>query len=237
MHKIPDDRHPNSPLAEVVFEIGFPGETAIECRRHEIQDRLRDSYPNLIVPAVQPGMLLGYEPYRFEKGDSSAGVILSLNRFGHYSRAYPGFKVFGAECLKLIQLFSAVIPVKTLTVVGLRHINIIPFVREDGLIPFEYFFVLGEKLLELLPSKFENLSMTFVFPMEGSKITTHIESIINNQMGQEAILLDFYYAKVGELDLSECQNCLDEAHTQSASLFNQLITQNYRDYITGEEAE
>jgi uncharacterized protein (TIGR04255 family) len=237
MHKVPDQRHPNSPLAEVLFEIGFPGETAIDCRRHEIQDRLRDSYPNLIVPAVQPGMLLAYEPYRFEKEDGSGGVILSLNRFGHYSRAYPGFEVFSAECRRLSELFTAVIPVTTLNGVGMRHINIIRFVREEGLIPFEYFFLLGEKLLELMPSKFENFSTTFVLPTEGAKITTHIESITNNQTGQEALLLDFYHSKVGELHVSEVQNYLEEAHTQSASLFNRLITQNYRDYITGNEAE
>jgi uncharacterized protein (TIGR04255 family) len=237
MNKVPDERHPNSPLAEVVFEIAFPAETAIDCRRHEIQDRLRGSYPNLIVPAVQPGMLLAYEPYRFEQKDGSTGVILSLNRFGYYSRAYPGFEVFEAECLKLIELFSGFVPIKTLSGIVLRHINIIPFVRDGGVIPFEDSFVLGEKFLDLLPSKFDNLAMTFVLPIEGAKITTRIESISNNQTGQEAILLDFYHAKMGELYLSEVRNYLNEAHTQSASLFNRLITQSYRDYITGEEAE
>ncbi len=237
MRKVPDERHSNSPLAEVVFEITFPAETAIDCRRHEIQDLIRDRYPNLIVPVVQPGMLLAYEPYRFERSDGSAGMILSLNRFGHYSRVYLGFEVFEAECLNLVDLFSSVIPVNTLSGVGLRHINIIPFVREKGLIPFEYFFVLGEKLLELLPSKFENLSMTFVVPTAGAKMTTHIESILNNQTGQEAILLDLYHAKMGELQPSGVRNYLEEAHAQSAALFNELITQNYRDYIRSEDAE
>ncbi len=237
MRQVPDERHPNSPLAEVVFEFTFPAETAIECRRHEIQDKLRGEYPNLIVPVVQPGMLLAYEPYRFEKADGSAGVILSLNRFGHYSRAYPGFDVFRAECVNLVELFRSIIPVKTLNGVGLRHINIIPFVREEGLVPLEYFFALGENLWGLLPGKFESLFMTFVVPTEGAKMTTHIESITNNQTGQEAILLDFYHANVGELDLSGVQDYLNKAHDQSADLFNALITENYQNYIKGDEAE
>jgi uncharacterized protein (TIGR04255 family) len=234
VNAIPDTRHPNSPLVEVVFEVRFPGETAIECRRHEIQDRIRCDYPNLFVPVVAPGVAYALEPYRFEKLDQSAGIIVALNRFGYYSRSYPGFERFKEECLRLIEIFSTIVPVAKINRVGLRHINIIPFVRENGLIPLEYFFVLGQKVLEPLPYKFENFNVGFVMPTSGGKVTTRIESITKTDGGQEAFLLDFDFAKAGDLYVSEVNQYLEEAHRESGILFNSIITRNYDDYIRGE---
>lgn len=236
MTEIPDKRHPNSPLVEVVFEIRFPGETAIECRRREIQEEIRAYYPNLWVPRVETGMALALEPFRFEREDRSAGVMVSLNRFGYYTRAYPGFDEFSEECLRLLKIFGSVIPIRQLVRIGLRHINLIPFFREDGLVPFEEFFQLGSKLLELLPGKFENISVAFVMPAgDNGKITTRIESIMRNDRSQEAFLLDFDYAKEGKLSFAEVDQYLNEAHDQSATLFHRLITPSYRDYIREEE--
>jgi len=236
---VPDLRHPNSPLVEVVFEIRFPGDTAIECRRHEIQALVRDSYPKLWVPKVESGMALALEPYRFEKDDASAGIMVSLNRFGYFARAYPGFEAFRQECLRLIELFCSIVPVGKLTRVGLRHVNIIPFVRTNGLLPLEDVFVLGQEVERLFPGRFENFSTAFVSPVDGGKITTRIDSIIRMDQGQEALILDFDYAKEvtpsQELHASEIEQYLDVAHDESARLFHMLITSSYRDYIKGEE--
>jgi uncharacterized protein (TIGR04255 family) len=235
VQRIPDPRHPNSPLVEVVCEIRFPGETVIECRRHKIQDQIRAEYPNLLVPAVRPGAHVGLDPYRFEREDGSAGVMVALNRFGYYSREYPGFDAFRIECLRIMGLFATVFPVKKLNRVGLRHINIIPFARENGFIPIEDFFVLGDKLLEVLPNRFGAFNIAFVLPIEDGTITTRIESINKDVTKQEALLLDFDFAKTGELFLSRMDDYLDKAHEKSASLFRQLTTQRYRGYICGEE--
>ncbi|AFM26264.1 TIGR04255 family protein [Desulfomonile tiedjei] len=236
MNLIPDNRHPNSPLIEVVFEIRFPGETAIECKRSEIQDCIRDIYPNLLVPKIQDGMAYALEPYRFEKSDASAGVMVSLNRFGYFSRAYPGFEDFKKEYLRLLGLFGSIIKLNELNRVGLRHVNIIPFVRENRLLPLEHFFVFCKEMMNLFPGRFENFSTAFVLPAGKGKITTRIESVMRTDGGQEAFLLDFDYAKSeGDLEFDRIEEYLDEAHTESALLFHTLITENYRAYIKGEE--
>ena len=235
MRNVADPRHPNSPLSEVVFEIRFSGETAIECRRHEIQEKFRAEYPNLWVPRTEIGMAMALEPFRFEREDQSAGVMVSLNRFGYYCRTYPGFDCFNAECLKVMELLGSIIPIKRLNRIGLRHINMIPFLREDGLLPFEYFFQLGGKILELLPGRFENISIAFAMPAGRGKITTRIESITRSDRSQEAFLLDFDYAEEGDLCFEKVHEYLTEAHDQSAVLFHRMITQSYRDYIKGDE--
>ncbi|MDQ7783583.1 MAG: TIGR04255 family protein [Desulfomonilaceae bacterium] len=235
MSKVPDERHPNSPLVEVVFEVRFPGETVIESRRHEIQEIVRAEFPNLLVPRVEAGMAVSLEPFRFEKQDGSAGVMVSINRFGYYCRAYPGFDRFSAECLRVMDLLGSIVPIRRLNRIGLRHINIIPFLREDDLVPFSYFFELGDKMLESLPGGIENISMAFALSGGGGKITTRIESITRTDGSQEAFLLDFDYAKEGELTFGQVRDYLKEAHDRSADLFHRLITPNYRDYIKGEE--
>ncbi|MCK5244887.1 MAG: TIGR04255 family protein, partial [Desulfobacterales bacterium] len=42
--------YPNSPLVEVVCEVRFPGELAIECRRDEFYEKIRDRYPTILFP-------------------------------------------------------------------------------------------------------------------------------------------------------------------------------------------
>ncbi|MBM3300298.1 MAG: TIGR04255 family protein [Deltaproteobacteria bacterium] len=175
------------------------------------------------------------EPFRFEREDKSAGVMVSLNRFGYFSRAYPGFEEFSAECLRVMELLASIVPIQRLNRIGLRHVNLIPFLREDGLLPFDYFFQSGGKILELLPGKLENISLAFAMPAGEGKITTRLESIARTDRSREAFLLDFDYAKEGGLVFAELPGYLNEAHDQSAALFHKLITPSYRDYIKGEE--
>jgi len=231
---IPDVRHPNSPLVEVVFEVRFPGETAVECRRHELQNLIKVNYPRLLVPTPEPGVAVAFQPYRFEREDTSAGVMTSAYGFAYYCRSCPGFEKFRPECLELMSLFFGLFKVEKLTRVGLRHVNIIPFAREDGVAPVEYFFTVGGPLLSVLSGRIAKFSTGFAMLVEGGEITTRIESMIHKDGSQEAFLLDFDFAKSGDLDATDVGKYLDEAHDQSASLFNNLVTKKYHDYIRGE---
>jgi uncharacterized protein (TIGR04255 family) len=220
---------------EVVFEIRFPGETAIEGRRYELQNRIRNEFPKLLVPQAAGGSPPALEPYRFESHDSGAGVMASLDRFAYYSRTYQGFESFRNESLGLIEIFFDLFPISKLTRIGLRHVNIIPFVREDGLVPLDEFIVLGRNLLGMFPEGFRNFSTAFVTPIEKGTITTRIDQILKEDSMQEAILLDFDYAKTENLAPDQVEHCLDEAHECSKELFRKLITKEYHDFIEGKE--
>ena len=234
MNDRPDKRHPNSPLQEVVFEIRFPGETAVECRRHEFQQVVRDTYPVLRVPDAAEGVPPALQLYRFEKEDGSAGLMVALNSFAYFCRRYPGFDAFEPECLKSVEVFASLFSLDRLTRIGLRHINIIPFARNDGLLPVEDFFVLGDYFSKSLGG-FERFSLAFVLPAGTGKITTKIESLIHTDETQEAFVLDFDYAQEGRFRLSDIKAHLSTAHTESAALFHKLVTITYRDYIKGTE--
>jgi uncharacterized protein (TIGR04255 family) len=230
-----DSRHPNSPLAEVVFELRFPGETAIECRRHHIQDKIRTDYPNLFVPPVRNGGHPALEPYRFEREDRSAGVMISLNRFSYYCRAYPGFEKFKRECLRVTAIFNDIIKVDKLNRVGLRHTNIIPFSRENDILPLRDCFAFTGAFAALLDTQFEHLTGHLVFPLGSGKMTINLEIISNVHSNQEAFLLDLDYGKMENLKIGEIGNYLVEAHQESSDQFNRLISPNYYEYIRGRE--
>jgi uncharacterized protein (TIGR04255 family) len=229
------DRHPNSPLVEVVFEIRFPGETAVECLRHVIQERIRGDFPSLFVPNAQQGMATALQPYRFEKADGSAGVMAALNSFSYFARNYDGFELFRKEALRLMKLLVKTVPVREITRVGLRHVNIIPFVRKGESIPVESVFFFGEKVAELLSRPFENFSAAFTVPIGAGKMTARIEALSRKDGGQEAFLLDLDYFRTEGLRISALGQYLEEAHEESNLLFLKIISQSYHDYIEGLE--
>jgi len=228
-------RHPNSPLAEVDFEIRFPGETAIECRRHEIQERIRDRYPRLLVPKVQEGEALAIQPYRFEASDENSGVIVALNRFGFYSRRYESYQSFKSECLQLLKVFLNVFSLRELNRVGLRYINILPFVRRDKVIPVADLFVLGEMVGQVAKGAFHHFSTAFTVATPGGLITTRIEPVRQQDGRGEALLLDFDYEKTKDLNVSRIGKHMDEAHSHLNDMFRRLVTESYRQYIEGRE--
>ncbi|MGO8880649.1 MAG: TIGR04255 family protein [Desulfomonilaceae bacterium] len=232
---ISDSRHPNSPLVEVVFEIRFPGETAIECKRHEIQRKIRSEYPNLLVPPARDGTHLALEPYQFVREDNLAGVMTALNRFSYFSRAYPGFNSFKKECLRLLSIFNEVIKLELLNRVGLRHINIVPFTRENKFLPLKHFFKFTEPLEGFFETQFEQFTNHVVFPSASGTITVHIEVIKTVNSNQEAFLIDIDYAKVDDLKFDDIEDYLDEAHNKSSDRFNSIITSKYFEYIRGKE--
>jgi uncharacterized protein (TIGR04255 family) len=231
------ERHPNSPLKEVIFEIRFPAETSIEGRRYDIQDKLRRDYPNLLLPVIPDGESPALVPYRFEKEDQTAGVMIAVNRFAYYCRNYLGYNSFRIECLKLAHTFFQTYNIQVINRVGLRHINIIPFVRESGLIPLDQIFVIGEKLKEIFVYGFQNLALVFASPVTNGLITTRIDQILKEDGGQEAFLLDFDYGRTSSLDIPAIDKLLDEAHEQSVKIFTKIITASYHNFIEGMDEE
>ena len=57
--------YPNQPLVEVVFEIRFPGEVRVECERHLFWEKIRDDYPNVLVPHAQTDKAMALMPYKY----------------------------------------------------------------------------------------------------------------------------------------------------------------------------
>lgn len=228
-----DEIYPNQPLVEVVFQIRFPGELAVECQRHFFWESIRHKYPHIHVPKAVPDKAISLTPYRFEKEDESAGVLVALNSLAFFTRKYPGYKLFKEEFMELYKIFGEHFSITKLTRAGWRYINIIPFAREEGLIPLDRFLTLGFDVPESIHKNFNNLSLNFTSKTNGGSITTKLETLVRSDGEGEAFLLDFDYSKEHDLHFNDVEDYIEEAHQFSNALFEDFITDNYREYLRG----
>jgi len=161
--------------------------------------------------------------------------MLAINKLSYYSRKYPGFKNFRKESLSLISKFRKAYPkINKLSRTGFRYVNIIPFTREEGLIPIENFLNVGLKMPGVIPEKYNNISIGFVVDSDGGSVTTRIETMTTADQTGEAMLLDIDYAKERNLAIGSVSKYIDESHKCARQLFEDLITGNYRMFLRGE---
>jgi uncharacterized protein (TIGR04255 family) len=230
--------YPNAPLVEVVCEIRFGGELTIEARRHEFRERIRTEYPKLLVPKSgtddRPLLL---QHYRFRSDDDERTVLLAPNSFGLSVTRYEGYRAFFAEYMRLHKMFGETFPeVGKLNRVGWRYVNIIPFVRAEGLIPIGDFLKLDLQLPEQIPNRYEKLDLNF------TALKTNDDSVImrlasvQKSTGDEGLLLDLDYGKKGDsLQFNDVKGHLSDGHDHCKALFENLITTGYRQYLRGEQ--
>jgi uncharacterized protein (TIGR04255 family) len=228
--------YPNSPLTEVVAEIRFPGEMAVECRRDQFWALIRDQYPKIFVPIAGPGQSLSaLVPYRFEAEDGQRLVSLAINRLTLSFRTYTGYREFSSELGRVLCLFDEVFHIEKLNRVGFRYINVIPYSREDGVIPLERILNLGLKLPPSIPERFTHVSVMFVSKAQDGQIITKLESTTKREKGEEALLLDFDYGQQeGDLRFAQALELIGKAHDANRGLFEECITDEYRSYLRGE---
>lgn len=224
----------NPPLVEAIFEIIFPGEPAIECNRDKFFERIRGVYSKVLVPKSFEGKAMALEPYRFQREDGTSEIMLGVNRIAVSCKKYEGFRSFKKETTRVFSVFGELFKVRKLNRTGLRYINIIPFAREGKIIPINRYLNIKIALPKSIPTDFKNLNIIFVSQTKTGSITTRITPVISQDKTQEAIILDFDYAKEENLTFSSIQKYLDESHHHTKYLFEQLITDDYKKVMRGE---
>lgn len=217
-----------SPLIEAVYEVRFSPLLAIESNRDKFHDKIKDAFPNVVIPKSN------LEPYVFAKRDQSWSALLSPVLFAVSCKKYEGFQVYKKECLRLLSVFGELFKVEKIARSGLRYVNIIPFTRESGIIPLKSFLNIEINLPKSIPSTFKAASMIFVSQLERGSITTRVEPVMSPDQSQEALILDFDYAKEADLRYKNLDEYLEESHTHTKALFEGLVTESYRKIMRGE---
>jgi len=234
MSKNNDKIYTNAPLVEAVFEIQFAGEPVIECRRDAFYEKIRSGYPKVFVPKIGVNNAPALIPYHFVSEDESSSILLAINKLAVSLKRYRGFGLFEKEIEKVISVFQECYSIKKINRTGLRYINIISFTRENGLVPIEQFLNINLTLPEALPKKYQNINVMFSSVLDEGTITTKIECLKSTENDQEALLLDFDFAKQGDLRLSNLSSYINESHKKTKQFFEDLITEEYRQYLRGE---
>lgn len=229
------EQYPNQPLIDVAFEVRFPGDPAVECRRDEFFRLVRDKYPKVYVPKLQPGDAPALALYHFKQDDDQATVMTAINKLAYSTKKYPGFEAFKAEVLRITAIFGATFKIGKLTRTGLRYVNAIPFVLKAGSIPLREYLKVGFQIPLPATDSFKTLNFSFASQVGNGTINVRVEHMLAEDKSHEAILLDFDYAMQSDLTFDRIEAYLDESHSVTKQMFEGMITDEYRKYIRGEE--
>lgn len=229
--------YPNAPLIEAVFEIRFPGEPAVECRRDELFEIVRNEFPRILVPKVAPDQFIALQPYHFQSADEKRSLLTALNRFAYSTKAYFGFTSFSAEALKYMRVFCERFRIGKLNRTGLRYVNIIPYARESGRVPLARYFRLKVDLPGVKGATTSNVSLGYVVPTEQGSLTLRLECATSEDRTQEVFVLDFDYAKEDDLNSDRIEEYLEESHSYTKQLFEAIVSDEYRRVMEGEVIE
>jgi uncharacterized protein (TIGR04255 family) len=227
-----DDVYPNSPLRGVVFEVRFPGEPAVECHRDQLFARVREHFPQVLVPKLREGEAAALTPYHFQNADGSAALLTAMNLFAYRTSSYGGFATFRSEALRWLAEFRQLFAISRLNRTGLRYTNVIPYPPGQGF-PLAHFLNLQINLGGQRIERFEQFFMTSRIPVGDGFLTIQIGDA--DVEGGDAIVLDFDFAKEGELLIDDIETHLDQSHEETKRLFESLLTEGYRAYLRGEE--
>jgi len=219
----------NPPLVESVFEIRFPPELAVECKKDEYYDQIRNEFPEVNLPLVDSQEPYAMRNYLFRDSKKEKGIQFSINKCSFHRYIYLGFNQFKEEALKYLRLFAERFKIQTLNGTGLRYVNHIPILREDGVIPLEKFLNYGYKFPKSIPEKYDFLhTILFVRLGEGSLRILIQSRKLSDEKETEIIILDFDYFFEGNLEFSKIESYIDQSHKHTKTIFEDLITEHYR---------
>lgn len=230
------DVYPNSPLAEVVFELRFPGAPAIECRRDEYFATIRGDFPTVWVPNAEVGKAPALQPYQFKSEDDAETIMTAINRFAYSTKRYGGFVKFKPRALELARSFCEQFGIAKLNRIGLRYINIVPFVRDAGRVPWPQYFTIRMNLPADAYDFLTNASLAYQAKRDGGTITTRI-ACVRSDASDEAFLLDFDFAKTEDITAATLSAEIQEAHDHTKRVFEEIVSQEYKAVMRGEVIE
>lgn len=237
-----DDRYPYSPLTEVVCELRFPGEIAVESARELFWDQIRDTYPAVKVPRAQAGIAPATQHYRYCAEDGSRCVAVALNSLAMSVTQYTTHKPMLEEFERLHGLFSKCYPkLRRMNRVGWRYVNYITFVRDaQGNAPVSEFFSTDLCTTSSLgTAAVRNLNVKVEVPTTEGLAIVMLSTVHDaKDATREAFSLDLDFAiETKDMDFSEGPTKLAIARKANRRVFEKMICERYRTYLRGETIE
>lgn len=229
--KLNDEVYPRAPLVEVVFELRFPGEPAVECHRDELFQFVRAKMPVVKVPEVSSPEHFKFRTYQYTSEDNAFTVMAGLNLLLYSSKRYTGFTEFKAQLLPIFEYFIDRFKISPLKRFGFRYINAIPFAREDNFIPLSKYFRSKFSVSPDIADHMEQCDITLVQKVNEGKVITKVAAMRKQSDSQEALLLDIDYFRTAGLNASKFAQYLDEGHLGAKRYFESIITDQYRDFL------
>jgi len=237
MRKIRDEIYPNSELVHVSTGITFDGKVVVECKRNLFQEKIKKEYPRLFVPKIKQDDYPGLLPYSFISDDESSGVEVALNRFSYFTEDYPGNKLFIEKATELFDIFKKLYNIGELNKFYWRYIDLIPFAGTRESLPLNNFLKLKIVVPGISNDSLElaNMNLELAIKLQGGILKLKLENVCSKDNEQEeAFILITAYEKKSPLNASEFGKYLEEGHKICRKVFEDSITDSYRQYLRGD---
>ncbi len=219
----------NSPLVESVFEIRFPPELAIECRKDEYYNKIRNEFPEVNLPLADTPEPYPLKNYLFRDSRREKGIQFSVNKCSFHRYKYSGFAEFKEQALRYLRMFAEKFGIEVLHRTGLRYVNHIPILREDGVIPLGKYLNFGYRMPKSIPEQYDFLHTVLFAKIGDGALRMLIQyKRLPDEMQTEVIALDFDYFYEGNLHFSEIETYMNESHKYTKKIFEDLVTDHYR---------
>jgi uncharacterized protein (TIGR04255 family) len=228
--------YPNSPLIDVTCEIRFPGELQVECDRHTFWNKIRKTYPDVLVPQAKDGQAAALQHYRFRSVDQSRIVSVAMNSLAFSESKYSGHAKFLGEFGRLARLFHACFPkIDKVNRFGWRYVNLMPFQREQGMVPVRRFLNARIDFPMDVLSSLKNFDARFEVDRPGGLAIIRVANVLQNgQPEGETLLLDLDLIRTSDkLRFKDSVKEITKARLENRKLFEELITDEYREYLRG----
>lgn len=232
-----DEIYPNQPLTDVACEVRFKGEMQVECERHLFWERIREQYTDILVPQLQEGQAVALQHYKFRDPKTGRTVAVALNSLVFSEAKYSGHQSFIGEFSRLLALFRAVFPrLGVITRVGWRYINVMPFSREDGLVPVARILRLDISLPMQMYKDTTALNLHWSGRAPDGEVTVKLAAVAQkNVPQQEALILDIDFGALRpDIQWTDVKSVIENARKACRSVFEDLITDEYRNYLRGQ---
>lgn len=232
-----DEIYPNQPLTDVACEVRFKGEMQVECDRHLFWNEIRSEYPDILVPTMMDGQAAALQHYRFGNPTAGRTVLVALNSLAFSEAKYSGHKSFIAEFERLAKVFHRVFPnIGQVTRVGWRYLNVMPFSREDGLVPLSRILKLEISLPGDIFKKSAALDLQWTGNCLDGEVIFRLAAVARKDTpSQEALILDIDFGqKRPDIKWSDMRAIVEDGRRKCRSIFEDLITDSYRSYLRGE---
>jgi len=184
---------------------------------------------------LSPGEAPALKPYKLVSEDQKHVVRFGINMWSFHQKApYPGFKTFQKQCLEYLISFQKQFRLKTLKRVGLRYINHIPFVRENGFVPLQHYIKLQHQFPAPLTNKFKLVDFGSISPLKEGNVRILLQSVeVEAPPKAEMLVLDFDVYYEGELLAARAGTYLEKSHREINAIFEAMVTDEYRKIMEG----
>jgi uncharacterized protein (TIGR04255 family) len=230
-------KYPNQQLRSVSLETFFPGQFSVISRLESVQARVRERLPDLFVPTVNSNEPLALRPYQLRSTDGGESLAVAINQATFVSFDYPGYEAFSGTTVPLLVEVLGLLGINELSRVVYRYENEISIARDaDGALPIQ-------KILKLPPPPWCGTTILSEFDVRYEHAwknepacRTGVHARAEQEDGGDVLRITAYALLTPAGATVDLKRYADRAHEVASLCFESMITDEFRQIISGEEA-